>query len=92
MLESGIISYEELAQHLPSVQQKVDTLYETIDNLLNWTFSQLNNISTQPTTVQISKITQTVFNFLQPIAEEKKDRIGKPNFGSNLCILRCQSI
>ncbi|MEI2708374.1 MAG: tetratricopeptide repeat-containing sensor histidine kinase [Chitinophagaceae bacterium] len=72
MLESGIISYEELAEHLPSVQQKVDTLYGTIDNLLNWTFSQLNNISTQPTTVQISKITQTVFNFLQPIAEEKK--------------------
>lgn len=71
MLEEGIISKQEFFEQLPDIQLKVETLFGTIDNLLNWTFSQLQGITATKEKIDIQERTNVVFNFLQTIALKK---------------------
>lgn len=71
MLENGIISKEEFLQQLPDLNIKVETLFGTIDNLLNWTFSQMEGIKAKPEKFNLYELCNNVINFLQPIANKK---------------------
>lgn len=71
MLETGIISKEEFLQQLPDLNLKVETLFGTIDNLLNWTFSQMEGIKAKPEKFNLFELCNNVTNFLQTLAAKK---------------------
>lgn len=71
MLESGIISRDEFLQQLPDLNIKVETLFGTIDNLLNWTFSQMEGIKAKLQKFNLYDLCNDVTAFLQPIAVKK---------------------
>ncbi len=71
MLEDGTINQQEFFEQLPGIHVKVETLFGTIDNLLNWTFSQLQGITTTKEKIDIQERINVVFNFLQSIALKK---------------------
>ncbi len=71
LIDKGIIQKEALTEHLPGILAKVESLSDTIDNLLNWTYAQLDGISIDISDVNIWAQVNKVFDFLEPVASKK---------------------
>jgi signal transduction histidine kinase len=72
LINAGIIQKDALEEHLPGITAKVETLSNTIDNLLNWTYAQMDGISINKDRVQLHALVNKVFEFLDSSATKKK--------------------
>jgi signal transduction histidine kinase len=72
LINAGIIQKDALEEHLPGITAKVETLSNTIDNLLNWTYAQMDGISINKYRVPLHTLVNKVFEFLDSSATKKK--------------------
>lgn len=56
MISQGFISTEEFQQLLPKVLQNVKTVHHTLENLLQWSYSQMQGIKSAPKQVELHEI------------------------------------
>ncbi|SFF02966.1 Signal transduction histidine kinase [Thermoflexibacter ruber] len=56
VISKGFISVEEFQQLLPKVHQNVKTVHHTLENLLQWSYSQMQGIKSAPKQVELHEI------------------------------------
>ncbi|MEM0355051.1 MAG: PAS domain-containing sensor histidine kinase, partial [Thermoplasmata archaeon] len=56
VISKGFISIEEFQQLLPKVHQNVKTVHHTLENLLQWSYSQMQGIKSAPKQVELHDI------------------------------------
>jgi len=67
----GTVTIEELLSLLPSLQKNVESIYDTLENLLQWSYSQMNGIQSNPT---VFNITHLIENNLALFTEAAKNK------------------
>ncbi|MCG9881241.1 MAG: HAMP domain-containing histidine kinase [Bacteroidia bacterium] len=65
------LTYEELKKSLSSISKNVDTLNLTLENLLQWSRSQLNGVKSEPELVDIRKPIQEMIDLFKIQLSEK---------------------
>jgi signal transduction histidine kinase len=55
-ISNGFISLEEFQQLLPKVQQNVKTVHYTLENLLQWSYSQMQGIKSSPKQIKLQEM------------------------------------
>jgi signal transduction histidine kinase len=59
------LTYEELKKSLGSISKNVDTLNLTLENLLQWSRSQLNGVSVEPELIDIRRPIQEIMELFK---------------------------
>jgi signal transduction histidine kinase len=70
------LSYEELKKSLGGISKNVDTLNLTLENLLQWSRSQLNGVKSEPELLDIR-------NLIQGMADLYKIQLNEKNLSFN---------
>ena len=71
LMQRGVISTEEFQAHLPIFYTNVKNLQNTLNNLLQWSISQMNGINAQPVQVNTKYIIAENISLFTTIAEVK---------------------
>lgn len=66
------LTYEELKKSLGGISKNVDTLNLTLENLLQWSRSQLNGVKSEPELIDIRKPIQEMADLYKIQLNEKK--------------------
>lgn len=66
------LTYDELKKSLGSISKNVDTLNLTLENLLQWSRSQLNGVKSEPELVDIRKPIQEMIDLFKIQLNEKR--------------------
>jgi len=65
------MSQEEFEHFSGDLRKKIDAIYDNLDNVLNWSVSQLKGIQANPTVIQPFVLTEEVFDLYQEMARTK---------------------
>ena len=71
LMQMGVISTDEFQTHLPVFYSNVKNVQNTLDNLLQWSISQMNGINTQPVQVNTQQIIGENINLFTAVAKAK---------------------
>lgn len=71
LVARNYVSHEEFKQLAPELQRNVKNMYTTLDNLLQWSKTQLDNIQTNPQELIIQNLVQEQFDLFEATANEK---------------------
>ncbi len=69
------MTYEEIKKSLGSISKNVDTLNLTLENLLNWSRSQLNGVKSEPEIFDLRKPIQEMMDLYKIQLAEKNIRL-----------------
>jgi two-component system sensor histidine kinase/response regulator len=72
LLTSKTVTPQEFERFSGELKKKIDTVYNNLDNILNWSVSQLQGIKAQPVPVNIGMLVSEVFDLHSEIARVKK--------------------
>lgn len=72
LISRKTMSQEEFARYTAELKKKTDTVYDNLDNILNWSVSQLQGIKARPVAVSPGSIVSEVFDLHSEIARVKK--------------------
>ncbi|MFZ5971933.1 MAG: tetratricopeptide repeat-containing sensor histidine kinase [Bacteroidota bacterium] len=65
------MSQQEFEYFSGDLRRKIDAIYDNLDNVLNWSVSQLKGIQANPTVIQPFALTEEVFDLYQEMARTK---------------------
>lgn len=82
LLSKNLLSQEEFISHSDKLRANVNVTQRTLENLLNWSMSQMEGIRTRPTIIDIKSAVDEAARLLQDIANRKEVQI-KNNITSN---------
>jgi|GEM_PF-6789645 len=71
MMEDGVLDGEALKEHLPEISSKVSTLSTTIDNLLSWTYSQIEGIEANLAVLDLYTEVNSIVDLLLTASSDK---------------------
>jgi signal transduction histidine kinase len=72
MVSTGFVSMEEFQAILPNLQQNVKTVHHTLENLLQWSYSQMQGIKSSPKQVDIQLIVVENIELFAEVAKNKQ--------------------
>ncbi len=76
------LSDNKKLKYIQMINNSAQTTYNLIENLLEWSMSQSNNIAYNPQDLDLNNIVDEVFNLLDPVAERKEIRLIKNNINN----------
>ncbi|MBW1297892.1 tetratricopeptide repeat-containing sensor histidine kinase [Aquimarina litoralis] len=71
LLKENAISKEEFEEIVPLLSNRTHQTSIMLNNLLNWSKSQMNELNAKPTTFNIKDVIQNKFSFFEPKAARK---------------------
>ncbi len=71
MVRENQVTQEEFFMLLPKLHDRVKNLRYTLENLLEWSYSQLEGLQTKPTSVYLPQLIEEKVNFLADLAQMK---------------------
>ncbi|AXT58809.1 tetratricopeptide repeat protein [Aquimarina sp. AD10] len=71
LMKEEIISTEEFKEIVPILANRTHQTSILLNNLLNWSKSQMKELNAQPTTFDIAEVIGSKFTFFKPKAEQK---------------------
>jgi signal transduction histidine kinase len=75
LADFGLMSQADFATASQKLANNVNALFQTLDNLLHWSYSQLKGIKAKPTTINLFDVVSEELRFLEGIAYYKKIEI-----------------
>lgn len=72
LLANQSMSQREFEQYSVELKKKIDSVYDNLDNILNWSVSQLQGIKARPVPVSPGSLVSEVFDLHAEIARVKK--------------------
>jgi two-component system sensor histidine kinase/response regulator len=72
LLTTKTVTPQEFERFSGELKKKIDTVYNNLDNMLNWSVSQLHGIKAQPVPVNPGMLVSEVFDLHSEIARVKK--------------------
>ncbi|WP_373074288.1 ATP-binding protein [Zeaxanthinibacter enoshimensis] len=72
MFKDGEIGKDDFWDFIPKLRDDVDHISFTLNNLLQWGYTQMNGAVTKPTVVAIDSLVDENINLLSELAETKK--------------------
>jgi signal transduction histidine kinase len=69
------MSQQEFEQYSKDLRNKIDVVYNNLDNILHWSVSQLNGINASPVKVNVHEISHDVLELYSEIARVKGVRL-----------------
>lgn len=75
LIVNNDVSQEEFKQLAPELQHNVKNMYATLENLLQWSKTQLNNIQTNPQKLNIQELIEEQFGLFQATANTKSIKL-----------------
>lgn len=75
MFSDGEIKKSEFLEFIPKLNDDVDHIYFTLNNLLSWGHTQMNGAVTKPTVVALDSLVTENINLLSEIAEKKSIKV-----------------
>lgn len=83
--QTGNVSTEEFARLTGQISKQLDFVYEDLGNLLQWTQSQLQGLSVNPETFELSDLADQVISLYHNNADSKKiTLVNKTDRGINV--------
>ncbi len=71
MTDFGLLSQAQFSTASQKLTNNVNALFQTLDNLLQWAYSQLKGIKTQPETINLYEVVSEELQFLYETAQQK---------------------
>ncbi|AXT53529.1 hypothetical protein D1818_22890 [Aquimarina sp. BL5] len=71
LMKEDVISTEEFKEIVPLLANRTHQTSILLNNLLNWSKSQMKELNAQPTTFDITEVISNKFTFFKPKAEKK---------------------
>ncbi|WP_299247803.1 tetratricopeptide repeat-containing sensor histidine kinase [uncultured Aquimarina sp.] len=71
LMKEDVISTEEFREIVPLLANRTHQTSILLNNLLNWSKSQMKELNAQPTTFDITEVISNKFTFFKPKAEKK---------------------
>ena len=65
------MSQQEFETFSVDLRKKIDVVYDNLDNILNWSVTQLRGIQSNPSVIQPHQLTEEVFALYQEMAQSK---------------------
>jgi signal transduction histidine kinase len=81
-LKYDSLSDSKKLKYIQVINSSAQTTYNLLENLLEWSMSQSNNIAYNPQDLDLNNIVDEVFNLLNPVAERKEIRLIKNNINN----------
>ncbi|MEM7381627.1 MAG: tetratricopeptide repeat-containing sensor histidine kinase, partial [Bacteroidota bacterium] len=75
MFSDGEIKKSEFLDFIPKLNDDVDHIYFTLNNLLSWGHTQMNGAVTKPTVVALDSLVNENINLLSEIAKKKSIKV-----------------
>lgn len=75
LCKKGMISPEEMKNLSTSLLEKVENTSNFLDNLLNWSKSQMKGLKIKPQVIDIHEVSRNLVRLLEPQAEKKNIEI-----------------
>ncbi len=75
LLEEDAISKEQFQEVIPLLANKTHQTSTMLNNLLNWSKSQLKELNARPTTFSVQEVIESKFEFFEPKAASKKIKL-----------------
>jgi signal transduction histidine kinase len=72
LIANKTVSQEEFEHYSGELKKKIDVVYDNLDNILNWSVSQLQGIRAKPVPVSPGSLVSEVFDLHAEIARVKK--------------------
>lgn len=72
LISNKTMSQDEFERYSGEVKKKIDVVYDNLDNILNWSVSQLQGIKARPVPVSPGSLVSEVFDLHSEIARVKK--------------------
>jgi signal transduction histidine kinase len=72
LVTDGTVSIDELLTLLPSLYKNVESIYDTLENLLQWSYSQMNGIQTNPSVFNIAQLIEKNMTLFTEAAKNKR--------------------
>lgn len=69
-------------KYIQMINNSAQTTYNLLENLLEWSMSQSNNMAYNPQDLALANIVDEVFDLLDPVAERKEIRLIKNNINN----------
>lgn len=79
--QEGLINAEEFSEYMDKVKENVTFLSQTMDNLLQWSQSQMHGFKRIPVKVDVSEAINTVIKLHENAVSQKNIHIGYKNSG-----------
>ncbi len=71
LMNMGVISYEEFQEFMPQFHKNVKNMQSTLENLLQWSISQMRGIHANPTVVGLCDVVKEKMQLFGEIAKAK---------------------
>jgi signal transduction histidine kinase len=71
MTDFGLMSQAQFSTASQKLTNNVNALFQTLDNLLQWAYSQLKGIKTQPEVINLNEVVSEELQFLYETAQQK---------------------
>ncbi|WP_299314674.1 ATP-binding protein [uncultured Aquimarina sp.] len=75
LMKEDVISTEEFREIVPLLANRTHQTSILLNNLLNWSKSQMKELNAKPTTFDITEVISNKFTFFKPKAEKKDIRL-----------------
>lgn len=75
LTDFGVMSQSDFANASQKLTNNVNALFQTLDNLLKWSYTQLKGIEAQPENINLFEIVSEEIRFLNEIAQQKNINI-----------------
>ncbi|NAS12982.1 tetratricopeptide repeat protein [Flavobacteriaceae bacterium R33] len=75
MFNDGEIQKSEFLEFIPKLNDDVDHIYFTLNNLLSWGYTQMNGAVTKPSVVAMDSLVTENINLLSEIAKKKSIKV-----------------
>ncbi|WP_378176492.1 ATP-binding protein [Aquimarina sp. SS2-1] len=75
LMKEEVISTEEFKEIVPLLANRTHQTSILLNNLLNWSKSQMKELNANPTTFDIAEVINSKFTFFKPKAEKKDIRL-----------------
>lgn len=72
LFEKQFITPDEFTKYMKDLRTNVDTIKDTLDNLLNWSVSQLQGLQANPESLNMHDLTTEIISLYQEIADKKE--------------------
>lgn len=71
MVAKGEVTGEEFQLMAPKLNKNVGSIYETLENLLQWSYSQMSGLKVAPTTIKLKSVMEGKINLFTEAAKAK---------------------
>ncbi|MCU0446544.1 MAG: tetratricopeptide repeat protein [Microscillaceae bacterium] len=71
LIDMGLLSYEEFQNFVPEFHKSVKNMQTTLENLLQWSISQMQGLSVNPSKVYIGKLIDEKVQLFAEVAKAK---------------------